>query len=217
MRFQFLIRLIAVSVITLAGTLWLSINARAHDTLAQSTTTVTVQSTSTPITGIPITYTVQSGDTFNTIARRFNLTPQQLEALNAITNVNIIRVGQVLTVSVSLLTPTVAPTQRPTLTPTSTASRTASLRPSTASTATPRPTTASTATPSQTNTPNVEVTSVAVSTLSSYEEATPTSPLPTYAPRATPADKSIPPDVIIVGILMCLIVVAIIIGLRIRL
>ena len=217
MRFQSLVKLISIGLLAIAGALLLSIGAMTRHTQAQSTVTATVQSASTPIAGIPITYTVQRGDTFNSIAQRFNLTPQQLQALNTISNVNVIRVGQVLTVSVSLLTPTVEPTQRPTLAPADTASRTATPAPTKASTATPRPTTASTATPPQTSAPRGEVTSVAVRTLLSYEEATPASPRPTYVPRATSVNKDLPPDVIVVGILLCLIVIGIILGLRLRL
>lgn len=45
------------------------------------------------------TYTVVRGDTFNQIAARFNLTPAQLHALNPqVTNINLISVGQVLTI-----------------------------------------------------------------------------------------------------------------------
>lgn len=45
------------------------------------------------------TYTVVTGDTFNRIAAKFHLTPDQLAALNpSITNRNVISVGQVLRV-----------------------------------------------------------------------------------------------------------------------
>ncbi len=45
------------------------------------------------------TYTVRSGDTLYAIARRFNTTISKLAQLNNITNVNLIRVGQVLRIS----------------------------------------------------------------------------------------------------------------------
>lgn len=45
------------------------------------------------------TYTVKSGDTLATIARRFNTTVANLVALNNIANPNIIRVGQVLRIN----------------------------------------------------------------------------------------------------------------------
>ncbi|MCC5896024.1 MAG: LysM peptidoglycan-binding domain-containing protein [Alkalibacterium sp.] len=44
------------------------------------------------------TYTVRSGDTLYAIARRFNVTVQQLASANNISNVNLIRVGQVLVI-----------------------------------------------------------------------------------------------------------------------
>jgi LysM repeat protein len=209
-RFQSVVKLISVGLLAFAGALLLSIGALARHTQAQSIVTATVQAVSTPIAGIPLTYTVQSGDTFNNIAQRFNLTPQQLQALNTISNVNVIRVGQVLTVSVSLLTPTVEPTQRPTLPPTITASRTATPLPTTL-----LPTATATTIPRQTQTVTTRPT--AGTTLESFEQSTPAAPLPTYAPRASLENKDIPPDVIVVSILICVIVIGIILGLRLRL
>lgn len=44
------------------------------------------------------TYTVQSGDTLSAIAARYNTTVANIAAANNITNINLIRVGQVLTI-----------------------------------------------------------------------------------------------------------------------
>lgn len=51
------------------------------------------------------THTVQGGDTLLSIARRYNLTPSQLAALNEITNPNLIYAGQRLIVSGSIPAP----------------------------------------------------------------------------------------------------------------
>lgn len=204
-HFQSSVKLISIGLLALAGVLLLSIGVWARPSQAQATVTATVQSAATPSAEIPLTYTVQSGDTFNTIAQRFNLTPQQLQVLNTISNVNIIRVGQVLTVSVSVLTPTGEPTQRPTLTPTTSASRAA----------TPLPTTIPTAMPQQAQTVTTRPTAMA--TLESFGQPTPAAPLPTYASPVSTANKDIPPDVIAVSILICLIIIGIILGLRMRL
>lgn len=53
---------------------------------------------STPPPSSPVTYTVRSGDTLSSIARRYNTTVAQLASLNNISNPNLIRVGQVLTI-----------------------------------------------------------------------------------------------------------------------
>lgn len=45
------------------------------------------------------TYTVKAGDTLSAIAKKYNTTVAKLALLNNIQNVNLIRVGQVLTVS----------------------------------------------------------------------------------------------------------------------
>lgn len=116
MRFQSLGRVIANGLIAVTGLMLLSINLNARSAPAQATATPPL--TSTPITGVPITYTVKSGDSFNTIARQFNLTHQQLQALNTISNPSLLRVGQVLIVAVSTFTPTPAPTETSTPTPT---------------------------------------------------------------------------------------------------
>ena len=54
------------------------------------------------------TYIVQAGDTLNKIARRFNVTVQQIADANDLTNVNLIFVGQ------RLIIPTNEPTPQPT-------------------------------------------------------------------------------------------------------
>lgn len=53
---------------------------------------------STPPPSSPVNYTVRSGDTLYSIARRYNTTVAQLASLNNISNPNLIRVGQVLTI-----------------------------------------------------------------------------------------------------------------------
>ena len=75
--------------------------------------------TSTPLPsnlprGTKILYTVQFGDTLASIASQFNSTMEDIMAENKITDVNLISVGQVLTIRVNLVTPT--PTVQPTST-----------------------------------------------------------------------------------------------------
>lgn len=55
-------------------------------------------STTTPPPSSTTTYTVRSGDTLSGIAARYNTTVQRLAADNNISNPNLIRVGQVLTI-----------------------------------------------------------------------------------------------------------------------
>lgn len=51
----------------------------------------------TPVSaGIPLTYTVKSGDTLSSIARRYNLTVSQLQSWNQLANPNVLMVGQTL-------------------------------------------------------------------------------------------------------------------------
>ncbi|SHE88255.1 LysM peptidoglycan-binding domain-containing protein [Alkalibacter saccharofermentans] len=50
----------------------------------------------TPQPGTQVRYTVKAGDTLSAIARRYGVTVTQLANANNITNVNLIRVGQVL-------------------------------------------------------------------------------------------------------------------------
>ena len=111
------------------------------------------------------------------------------------------------------------PGQAQEFTPTGTATRTATPLPTTASTATPVPIETVTTEPTAIATLEsfAETAPTVIATLESFEQPTPASPLPTYVPRATLASKDIPPDVIVVSILICLIVVAIILGLRLRL
>lgn len=52
-------------------------------------------------------YTVKAGDSMYSIAKKFNVTVAQLAAANGITNVNLIRVGQVLTIPGKVTTPPV--------------------------------------------------------------------------------------------------------------
>ena len=62
-----------------------------------------------PITG-GTTYTVRRGDTLYSIGRQFNVSVTRLAAWNNISNINLIRIGQVLKVSESPTTPVPAPT-----------------------------------------------------------------------------------------------------------
>lgn len=69
--------------------------------------------TTLPVTG-GTSYTVRSGDTLYAIARRYNTTVARLASWNNISNVNLIRVGQVLKVSETTTPTTPAP---PSMTP----------------------------------------------------------------------------------------------------
>ncbi len=193
---HFLKRLIAISALSALGW-WLfagwlpgSIDETARSAQAQAAATATPRSATTPIAGVATTYTVKSGDSFNAIARQFNLTPQQLQTLNAITNTGVIRVGQVLIVAVSTFTPTPPPTNTPA--PTATTAPTAT------------PTSAPTTTP--TIEPTVAPTSAPVAT------EPPPSPAPVAA--ASPAPSGIPIDVLVVGGVMLFAIIGIIIGFR---
>ncbi len=189
MRFQSFARFFAIGVIAAVGLLGLSINHEGRFAQAQTAATATPRSTSTPIASVALTYTVKSGDSFNAIARQFKLTPQQLQALNAITNTSVIRVGQVLIVAVSTLTPTPVPTDTPAPTPTATI----------APTATPTPVPTATATVEPTATPTRQVAIVE-------------QPATTAAP--SPAPARIPIDVIVVGVVMLFAVIGIFVGFR---
>ncbi|MDI6666569.1 LysM peptidoglycan-binding domain-containing protein [Leuconostoc falkenbergense] len=65
----------------------------------QSTTSHTTTTSKTNTNTNTASYTVKSGDTLSKIAANHNMSLAQIAALNAITNVNAIRVGQVLKVS----------------------------------------------------------------------------------------------------------------------
>ncbi len=56
---------------------------------------------STPAAGSAATYTVQSGDSLSGIAKKFGVTVGALAAANNITNIALIRVGQILTIPTS--------------------------------------------------------------------------------------------------------------------
>ncbi|WP_368645487.1 LysM peptidoglycan-binding domain-containing protein [Alkalibacterium putridalgicola] len=62
------------------------------------------------------TYTVKAGDTLSAIAARYNTTVSKIAAANTITNVNLIRVGQVLTIPGSGGTTTPPPSSTTTYT-----------------------------------------------------------------------------------------------------
>jgi LysM repeat protein len=196
MRCQFSARLMsigsmaAIGLIVAAGLMLSSITLKARFAHAQAAATPTPRSASAPIT-----YTVKSGDSFNAVARQFNLTPQQLQALNAITNTGVLRVGQVLIVGVSTFTPTPAPTDTSTSTPT--------IAPTETSTSLP------------TETPTIEPT--VAPTLAPTSVPVPTDqPVATPAPVSTvsPAARGLPLDVILVGAVMFFAVIGIIIGFR---
>lgn len=72
--------------------------------------------TTTPPPSTSTTYTVRSGDTLYSIARRYNTTVARLVSLNNISNPNLIRVGQVLIVSTSGGTTTPPPSSSTTYT-----------------------------------------------------------------------------------------------------
>ena len=198
MRFQSYVRLIIISVIVAVGLMLLSSGFTLRGAAAQPAATPTPRSTSAPIASVPTTYTVQSGDSFNAIASRFNLTPQELQALNGITNTSVIRVGQVLIVAVSTMTP--EPTQTPGPTATSTA----------APTRTPPSTSTSAPTITPTSVPTSEPTSLpAVIDLPTL--------IPTFAPIVQPAPTTagrVPADVIVVGIVMLLALIGLVVGFR---
>lgn len=190
MRLTSPVRLFLIGFIAAAGLIGLSIGQVVRIALAQTAATAT-PSVGVPNTGVPITYTVKSGDSFNAIARQFNLTPQQLQALNAITNTAVIRVGQVLIVAISTFTPTPAPTGTPVPAPTVVPTDTPTPAPT--ATATLAPTIA----PTSTSAPTVQ-------------------PVATAVPIAVepPAPASIPIDVIVVGAVMLFAVIGIFIGFR---
>jgi LysM repeat protein len=90
---------------------------------AATNTTVSVPvRTTIPTTCIPradwtVTYNIQRGDTLFAVAQRFNLTLQQLQQANCISDPNLIQVGQALRVPFQLATsvpPTTAPVGSPT-------------------------------------------------------------------------------------------------------
>ncbi|MFN8597698.1 MAG: LysM domain-containing protein [Anaerolineae bacterium] len=161
---------------------------------AQLPDRATAQPTPTPLIGAPLTYTVAAGDTFNAIAKRFNLTPAQLSALNQITNTNLLKAGQILIVGVATFTPTLAPTSSPT--PISTATTTSTPAATVTAEATAIPTEPATVSPQPTAT--VEIV-----------------PSATRPPTTTtPTSAGIPVDVYLVGGLMVLALIGLVIGFR---
>jgi LysM repeat protein len=62
-----------------------------------------------PAPAAPTSYTVVARDTLSGIASRFGTTTRNLMSLNGITNANLLRVGQVLTISGAAATPAPAP------------------------------------------------------------------------------------------------------------
>lgn len=89
---------------------------RVGQVLIVSSSGGTTPPPSTPPPSTSTTYTVRSGDTLYSIARRYNTTVTRLVSLNNITNPNLIRVGQVLIVSTSGGTTTPPPSTSTTYT-----------------------------------------------------------------------------------------------------
>lgn len=54
-----------------------------------------------PVAGIPSTHTVQAGETLYSIARLYNITPEELALANNLANVNQLDIGQVLVIPVA--------------------------------------------------------------------------------------------------------------------
>jgi LysM repeat protein len=77
-------------------------------TAAPPTTTPTSPPAPTATSATPgtVTYTVQPGDTLYSIAQRYNVTVDEIRALNNITDPNSLRVGQVLIISRGATVPT---------------------------------------------------------------------------------------------------------------
>lgn len=69
--------------------------ASSSKTVAKPATTTKKAVSTTK--SIPLTYTVKAGDTLGSIARRYNLSVNQLQQWNNIKNANVIHVGQALT------------------------------------------------------------------------------------------------------------------------
>lgn len=127
-----------------------------------SATVVAVAASSTPGT---LTYTVKPGETLSEIAARFGLTVEELAQANGITNVALVRAGQVLIIPASAAapatlgptptwTPLVLTTPSPSETPEATATPSATSTPSPTPTKTgPSPTPKPTTPPKPTNTP----------------------------------------------------------------
>lgn len=59
---------------------------------------LTIPGKATPPPAVSVKYTVKAGDTLYSIAKKFNITVSALAKANNITNYNLIRVGQVLTI-----------------------------------------------------------------------------------------------------------------------
>ena len=77
----------------------LKVTKTTSSTQSTASNTTTTSKTNTNTNTNTASYTVKSGDTLSKIAANHNMSLAQIAALNAITNVNAIRVGQVLKVS----------------------------------------------------------------------------------------------------------------------
>jgi putative chitinase len=104
-------------VITVGGTGAAPTPPPAAPAPSPTQTTAPVTTTTAPVTTTPppasttITYTVVAGDTLGKIAARHTTTVAAIAAANGIANVNLIRVGQKLTIATSGTT--AAPTPPP--------------------------------------------------------------------------------------------------------
>lgn len=98
-----------------------SASSSAASTVSTSTSTSSSAASSAATTN---TYTVQSGDTLSGIANKFNTTYTKLAQINNISNPNLIRVGQVLTVASSTNTAKSATSQSTTASSAATTSTT---------------------------------------------------------------------------------------------
>ena len=167
--------------------------------------------TPTPFAGSVVTYTVQSGDTFTSIARQFNLTTDQLLGYNQVGDINQLAVGQVLIVGVTLFTP--APTDTPTPMPTDTLVPTDTAMPPDTSTNTPSPT----STPTLSAAPNTVLESRPTHVAISSDAPSPSpSPSADQFINSPPVSGGLPIDVMIVGGLMVLSVIGLVIGFRLQ-
>jgi LysM repeat protein len=112
-------------------------------TTTTSTTTSAAPSPTTPAPPTTVIYTVVPGDTLGQIAARFHTTVAAIAAANALKNVNLIYVGQKLTITATTTTPPPATTTTPPPATTTTPPPATTTTPPPATTTTPPPATGS--------------------------------------------------------------------------